>query len=106
MIQILCLLGMYFDAVVAEVKTFFTFIQICYGHSVPAQGGAYLFRIILLKDELTIFLTTYPPLLVHVVIERALKCGTDFKKVNNYLSEYRIYQNLLNYQSKPSFYAT
>ena len=28
MIQILGLLGMYFDAVVVEVKTFFTFIQI------------------------------------------------------------------------------
>ena len=28
------LLGMYFDAVVVEVKTFFTFIQIGSGHTV------------------------------------------------------------------------
>ena len=32
--QILGLLGMYFDAVVVEVKTFFTFIQIGSGHAV------------------------------------------------------------------------
>ena len=36
MIQILGLLGMYFDAVVAEVKTFFTFIQIDSGHTVKS----------------------------------------------------------------------
>ena len=35
--QILGLLGMYFDAVVVEVKTFFTFIQIGSGHTVLAQ---------------------------------------------------------------------
>jgi hypothetical protein len=32
--QILGLLGMYFDAVVVEVKTFFTFIQVGSGHTV------------------------------------------------------------------------
>ena len=32
--QILGFLGMYFDAVVVEVKTFFTFIQIGSGHTV------------------------------------------------------------------------
>ena len=32
--QILGLLGIYFDAVVVEVKTFFTFIQIDSGHTV------------------------------------------------------------------------
>ena len=32
--QILGLLGMYFDAVVVEVKTFFIFIQIGSGHTV------------------------------------------------------------------------
>ena len=36
--QILGLLGMYFDAVVVEVKTF-TFIQICSGHAVRAKGN-------------------------------------------------------------------
>ena len=34
LIQILGLLGMYFDAVVVEVKIFFTFIQIGSGHTV------------------------------------------------------------------------
>ena len=34
MIQIPGLLGIYFDAVVVEVKTFFTFIQIDSGHTV------------------------------------------------------------------------
>ena len=34
LMQILGLLGMYFDAVVVEVKTFFTFIQIGSGHTV------------------------------------------------------------------------
>ena len=34
MIQILGLLGMYFNAVVVEVKTFLTFIQIDSGHTV------------------------------------------------------------------------
>ena len=32
--QILVLLGISFGAVVVEVKTFFTFIQICSGHTV------------------------------------------------------------------------
>ena len=32
--QILGLLGIYFDAIVAEVKTFFTFIQIGSGNTV------------------------------------------------------------------------
>ena len=32
--QILGLFGMYFDAVVVEVETFFTFIQIGSGHTV------------------------------------------------------------------------
>ena len=36
--QILGLLGMYFDAVVVEVKTFFTFIQIGSGHTVLRYG--------------------------------------------------------------------
>jgi hypothetical protein len=35
--QILGLFGMYFDAVVVEVKTFFTFIQVSSGHSVSEQ---------------------------------------------------------------------
>ena len=34
MTEILDLLGMYFDAAVVEVKTFFTFIQIDCGHTV------------------------------------------------------------------------
>ena len=37
LIQILGLLGIYFDAVVVEVKTFFTFIQIGSGHTVYEQ---------------------------------------------------------------------
>ena len=43
LIQILGLFGMYFDAVVVEVKTFFTFIQIGSGHTVlqdPKSGKA------------------------------------------------------------------
>ena len=36
MIQILGLLGMYFDAVAVEFKNF-TFIQISYGHTVISQ---------------------------------------------------------------------
>ena len=35
--QILGLLGMYFDAVVVKVKTFFTFIQIGSGHTVAVN---------------------------------------------------------------------
>ena len=35
--QILGLLGMYFDAVVVEVKTFFNFIQIDSGHTVTTN---------------------------------------------------------------------
>ena len=34
MIQIRGLFGIDFDAVVVEVKTFFTFIQVCSGHTV------------------------------------------------------------------------
>ena len=41
--QILGLLGMYFDAVVVEVKTFFTFIQIGSDHTVHAQSMAIRF---------------------------------------------------------------
>ena len=37
MIQILSLLGMYFDAVVVEFKIFFTFIQIGSGHTVGRE---------------------------------------------------------------------
>ena len=33
LVQILGILGMYFDAVVGEVKTFFTFIQTAQGRS-------------------------------------------------------------------------
>ena len=38
MILILGLLGMYFDAVVVEVKIF-TFIQICFGHTVHLKDS-------------------------------------------------------------------
>ena len=38
LIQILGHLGMYFDAAVVEVKTFFTFIQVDSGHTVPVQS--------------------------------------------------------------------
>ena len=34
LIQILDFLGIHFDAVVVEVETFFTFIQIDFGHTV------------------------------------------------------------------------
>ena len=37
LIQILGLLDMYFDTVVVRVDTFFTFIQIGSGHTVPTE---------------------------------------------------------------------
>ena len=42
LIQILGLLGKYFDAVVVEVKTFFTFIQIGSGHTVEYLEALHL----------------------------------------------------------------
>ena len=44
-VQILGLLGYVLWSCGSKSQDFFTFIQIGLGHSVPAQGGAYLFRI-------------------------------------------------------------